>query len=107
MDWIFLLIASILEIGWIISLKYTEGFTNIIPMIFYAAFGGGSAYFLSLSLRSIPMATAYSIWMGIAIIGATVFGIFFLKEPIKIMRVFYMLMIIIGIIGMKISTQNV
>jgi quaternary ammonium compound-resistance protein SugE len=106
MGWIFLLIASILEIGWIISLKYTEGFTKIIPIIFYAAFGGGSAYFLSLSLKSIPMATAYSIWMGIAIIGATIFGIVFLKEPVKILRLFFMLMILIGIIGMKISTQN-
>jgi len=106
MGWIFLLIAGILEVGWIISLKYTEGFTRLVPMIFYAAFGGESAYYLSQTLKTIPMATAYSIWMGIAIIGSTIFGIIFLKEPIKIYILFFMLMILAGIGGMKLTTTG-
>jgi quaternary ammonium compound-resistance protein SugE len=106
MHWFYLIIAGILEIGWIISLKYTEGFTKIIPLIFYAIFGFGSAYFLSLSLKTLSIATAYSIWMGIAIVGTTFIGIFFLKETYQIFRLFCILLIITGIIGLKLSASS-
>jgi quaternary ammonium compound-resistance protein SugE len=105
MHWIYLFIAGILEIGWIISLKYTEGFTKIVPVIFYAFFGLGSAYFLSLALKSLPIVIAYSIWIGIAIVGTAIFGIVYLKEPYQLFRLFCIFLIISGIIGLKLSTS--
>jgi quaternary ammonium compound-resistance protein SugE len=106
MHWIYLIIAGILEIGWIISLKYTQGFTKIIPLIFYAMFGFGSAYFLSLSLKTLPIAIAYAIWMGIAIIGTTVYGFFYLNESRQIIQLLCIVLIISGIIGLKLTTPT-
>lgn len=106
MPWIYLLFASILEVGWIISLKETHGFTRIIPIIFYALFGGSSAYFFSLALKSIPIATAYSIWMGIAILGTSLAGIFYFKEQFEFTKFIFILLIIIGIAGLKFTSIN-
>ena len=104
MAWFYLIIAGVLEIGWIISLKYTEGFTKLVPIIFYACFGAGSAYFLSLSLKSIPVATAYAGWMGIAITGTTLVAIFTGQEPLQIFRILFLAMILVGVLGLKISS---
>jgi quaternary ammonium compound-resistance protein SugE len=103
MHWIYLIIAGVLEIAWIISLKYTQGFTKIVPILFYAITGFGSAYFLSLSLKSLPLATAYSIWMGIAMIGASIFGILYLKESTQIFRLICLFLILCGVVGLKIT----
>jgi quaternary ammonium compound-resistance protein SugE len=106
MHWIYLIIASTLEIAWIMSLKYSDGFTRIIPLIFYAISGFGSAYFLSLALRSIPLATAYAIWMGIAMIGTTIIGILFLKESTQIIRLLCMLLILCGVVGLRLTNST-
>jgi quaternary ammonium compound-resistance protein SugE len=102
--WIYLLIAGLLEIGWIISLKHTEGFTRLVPIIFYALFGGGSAFFLSLSLKTIPASTAYAGWMGIAIIGTTLMTIFTGEEPVQFFRMIFIAMILAGVVGLKITS---
>ncbi len=101
MPWFYLLLAGLLEIGWIYSLKFTEGFTKIIPLIFYAVFGFFSALFLSKALKNIDVGTAYAVWMGIAIIGITTTGILFLKESYTILKLIFILMIAIGIAGLK------
>ncbi len=101
MPWFYLLLAGLLEIGWIYSLKFTEGFTKIIPLIFYAVFGFFSALFLSKALKNIDVGTAYAVWMGIAIIGITTTGILFLKESYTIRKLIFILMIAIGIAGLK------
>lgn len=101
-----LVIAGIMEIGWVISLKQTEGFTKVIPIIFYAFFGFTSAFFFSQSLKSFPMGVAYAIWMGIAIVGITIAeGVIYNKEyePLKL---FFMLLIAVGIIGLKLITNT-
>jgi quaternary ammonium compound-resistance protein SugE len=101
--WIFLLLSGLFEIGWMISLKQTNGFTRIVPIIFYALFGGGSALFLYLAMRSIPASIAYAIWIGVAIIGTTIVGMLYFNEPYKINKVVCITFIIIGIIGLKFS----
>jgi len=101
LPWLYLLLAAILEIGWVISLKFTDGFTRIGPVLCYAVFGFGSAYFLSLSIRALPMGTAYAIWMGIAIVGAAVFGIMHLREPAGWFRLLCIGLILFGILGLK------
>lgn len=106
MNWIYLFIASILEIGWVISLKYTEGFTKLIPIIFYAFFGFFSAYFFSNSLKTIPLGIAYSIWMGIAVIGTTAAEIVVFNKPYHAGKLVFVLLIIIGIIGLKLTTAS-
>ncbi|NWF89857.1 MAG: QacE family quaternary ammonium compound efflux SMR transporter [Ignavibacteriaceae bacterium] len=103
MNWLYLLLAGIMEIGWLISLKYTEGFTKIIPLIFYAIFGFTNAYLFSLSLKAIPMAIAYTIWMGIAIIGITITEIFIFNKEYDLMKLIFMMLIITGIIGLRIT----
>jgi len=99
--WLYLLLSGLIEIGWIYSLKYTEGFTKIVPMIFYGVFGFFSAFFLSKALKNIDVGTAYAVWMGIAIVGITTTGILFLKENYSILKIVFILFIAIGIAGLK------
>jgi quaternary ammonium compound-resistance protein SugE len=104
--WVYLLVAGLFEIGWILSLKFTEGFTRWVPMISYAFTGFGAAFFLSLALKYMPMGITYAIWVGIGIIGSYLFSIFLLGEPFKPTRVLFILMIIGGIIGLKVSSMD-
>jgi quaternary ammonium compound-resistance protein SugE len=106
MGWLFVGIAGILEIGWIVSLKHTEGFTRIVPIVFYAAFGAGSAFFLSLSLKHLPMAPAYIIWMGIGMVGAALYDAVFLAQPLNAVRVVSMILIVAGVVGIRVSTNG-
>lgn len=101
MPWFYLLLAGLLEVGWIYSLKFTDGFTKFIPLVFYAVFGFFSALFLSKALKNIDVGTAYAVWMGIAIIGITATGILFLKESYTTLKLVFILMIAIGIAGLK------
>ncbi|MBN1299887.1 MAG: multidrug efflux SMR transporter [Melioribacteraceae bacterium] len=106
MNWIALLVAGIMEIGWVISLKHTEGFTKFIPILFYGFFGFTSAFFFSQSLKSIPMGIAYAIWMGIAVIGITVFESVVYQKPYDLIKLFFLSLIAIGIIGLKLIGGN-
>ncbi len=105
--WIFLWIAGALEIGWMVSLKLTHGFTRVIPIIFYALFGLGSAFCLSRALKGgIPIAVAYPIWMGIAFVGATLIDHFAFKERYESMQVVSIALIVVGITGLQISSRK-
>ncbi len=108
MNWLMLIVAGIMEIGWVISLKQTQGFTKVIPMLFYAFFGFTSAYFFSQSLKSFPMGVAYAIWMGIAIIGITIAESVMYDKNYDLLKLFFMFLIAAGIIGLKMitNTQN-
>jgi quaternary ammonium compound-resistance protein SugE len=104
-NWIYLLIAGFLEIGWVISLKKTEGFTKVIPIIFYALFGFFAAYFFSNALKTIPIGIAYSIWMGIAVIGTTIAESLVFNSTINITKIFFVTLILVGAIGLKLSSN--
>ncbi|MBI9071301.1 MAG: QacE family quaternary ammonium compound efflux SMR transporter [Melioribacteraceae bacterium] len=106
LNWIYLLIAGIMEIGWVVSLKMTEGFTKFIPLLFYAFFGFTSAFFLSKSIRTIPLGVAYSIWMGIGIIGTIIAENSIQNKTYNPATYFFILIIISGIIGLKLTTQT-
>ena len=106
MHWVYLLIAGLFEIGWILSLKFTEGFTRWVPMISYVFSGFGAAFFLSLALKHMPLGMTYAIWVGIGITGSNLFSIFLLGEPLKGVRALFLLMIIGGIIGLKVSSMD-
>ncbi len=101
MSWIYLLIAGVFETAWAIGLKYTEGFTKLYPSLWTAASMILSLYFLSLSLKTLPIGTAYAVWTGIGALGAFIFGIVLFKEPIEFWRIFFISLLIISLVGLK------
>jgi len=105
MAWLFLIIAGIIEIGWAISLKYTEGFTRFWPSAGMLAAAIVSFFFLSNSLKTIPVGTAYVVFTGIGTIGTVLFGIFFLGESKDILRLSFIALIIIGTVGLKFAGE--
>jgi len=101
MAWVFLIIAGIIEIGWAISLKYTEGFTRFWPSVGMLAAAIASFFFLSTAIKSIPVGTAYVVFTGIGAAGTVLFGILFLGESKDMLRLGFITLIIIGTIGLK------
>ena len=102
MKCLMLIVAGLFEMGWAIGLKYSEGFTKFIPSIFTIVGMIASFYFLSLSLKNLPLGTAYAIWTGIGTVGTVTLGIILFKEPIDITRLICIGFIVIGIIGLKV-----
>lgn len=101
MAWFYLLIAGLFEILWALGLKYSNGFTNLTVSIFTVIGMILSFYFLSLSLKNIPLGTAYAVWTGIGTLGTVIFGIILFKEPITALRLACILLIFVGITGLK------
>ncbi len=101
MSWFYLFIAGLLEIGWAISLKYTDGFTRLWPSVLTAVATVGSLIFLALSLRSLPLGTAYAIWTGIGTIGTVLLGILLFGEASDALRLGCIGLIVAGIVGLK------
>ncbi|NRT77823.1 quaternary ammonium compound efflux SMR transporter SugE [Clostridium beijerinckii] len=106
MKWLVLIVAGLLEMGWAIGLKYSEGFTKLIPSIFTIVGMIASFYFLSLALKSLPLGTAYAIWTGIGTVGTVTLGIILFKEPIDITRLICIGFIVVGIIGLKVVSTH-
>jgi quaternary ammonium compound-resistance protein SugE len=104
MAWLHLLAAAMFEIGWIYSLKFTEGFTRFLPTLFYIFFGLGAVFFLSLALRYMPVGITYAVWVGIAAAGSNIVGILFFGEPYRFARILFIVMIIGGVLGLKFSS---
>jgi len=100
--WIYLIIAGLFEITWAIGLKYTEGWTKLIPSLSTVFAMIASFYFLSLSLKTLPIGTAYAAWTGIGIIGTTILGMILFKESSDSIRIICILLIFIGIVGLKV-----
>ncbi len=101
MEWIHLLIAGMFEISWAIGLKYSHGFSQIIPSIITVVCMILSFYFLALALKSLPLGTAYAVWTGIGTMGTVILGIILFKEPATALRLGCILLIICGISGLK------
>ncbi len=101
MSWIYLLIAGLFEIGWAIGLKYTEGFTKLWPSVITIIGMILSFYFLSTAVKTIPIGTAYAIWTGIGAVGTAILGIILFGESKEIIRIFFVMLIVIGIVGLK------
>lgn len=104
MAWIILTIAGLFETGWAIGLKYTEGFTRLWPTVWTILAMIVSLWLLGLAMKSLPVGTAYSIWVGIGAVGTVILGIVLLAEPANIGRLISIALIIAGIIGLKLSS---
>ncbi|MBQ5976545.1 MAG: multidrug efflux SMR transporter [Oscillospiraceae bacterium] len=101
MEWIYLLLAAVLEVSWAIAMKYSEGFTRLLPSLITAVGYLASALFLSLALKKLPLGTAYAMWTGFGIVGTTVLGVLLFRETLNAAQVVCVLMICGGIAGLK------
>ena len=103
MSWIILFLAGLFEIAWAVGLKYTEGFTRLVPSGLTIAAMAISVGLLVLAMKSLPLGTAYAIWTGIAAVGTVIAGIILFGESVSLFRLGSVLLIFAGIIGLKLS----
>jgi quaternary ammonium compound-resistance protein SugE len=101
MAWVILFVAGLLEIGWAIGLKYTNGFTRLWPTVATAIALVASMTLLGLAVRTLPLGTAYAVWTGIGTVGTAAFGMLLLDEPVALVRLLFIGLIVTGIIGLK------
>ena len=101
--WVLLFLAGLAEIGWAIGLKYTEGFTRLVPTTLTLASMAVSIVLLGLAVRDLPMGTAYAVWTGIGAVGTLAVGMIYYGEPSHAMRLLSASLIVVGIIGLKLS----
>lgn len=104
MAWVLLVVAGLLEVCWAIGLKYTEGFSRPIPTVLTVAAIIASMVLLALAAKSLPIGTAYAVWVGIGALGAAVLGIFLFHEPVTPARVFFLALLLTSIIGLKLTS---
>lgn len=106
MQWLFLIIAGVFEVAWAIGLKYSYGFTKLVPSVFTILGMIASFYFLSLAMKNIPLGTAYAIWTGIGTVGTGILGIILFNESINPIRLICIGFIVIGAIGLKLVSSH-
>ena len=104
--WIYLALAGLLEIGWAIGLKYTDGFSRLWPSLATVACMAVSFLFLSFSLKTLPIGTAYAVWTGIGAAGTALLGMVIFDEPRTAGRLVCILLIIAGVIGLKVFSPQ-
>lgn len=106
MAWLYLIIAGLLEVVWATAMKYSEGFTKLWPSVLTIGAMILSFGLLSLSMRELPLGTAYGIWTGIGAVGAVIVGLIFLGEPATLQRLFFVALILTGLVGLKLSSSH-
>ncbi|TKB10045.1 quaternary ammonium compound efflux SMR transporter SugE [Desulforhopalus sp. IMCC35007] len=105
MAWVILVFAGLFETGWAIGLKYSDGFTKLWPTIWTVLAMVVSLWLLGIALKSLPVGTAYSVWVGVGAVGTVVLGILLLGEPVNFGRLISIAFIIAGIIGLKLTSS--
>jgi quaternary ammonium compound-resistance protein SugE len=101
MAWLYLFVAGLLEIGWAVGLKYTEGFTKLVPSVLTLVSMIASIVMLGLALKTLPIGTAYAVWTGIGAVGTAILGIVLFAEPATVARLASIGLIVAGIVGLK------
>jgi quaternary ammonium compound-resistance protein SugE len=104
MAWLLLFIAGLLEVGWAVGLKYTEGFTRPVPSVLTLICMAGSMGVLGLALKTLPMGTAYAVWTGIGAVGTAILGIVLFGDSAGAARIACIALIVAGIVGLKLAT---
>jgi len=103
MEWIYLIVAGLFETGWAIGLKYTEGFSRPWPSLWTITAMAASFYYLSQALKALPVGTGYAVWTGIGAVGTALLGIFLFNETVAPIRIVSLGLIVLGMIGLKVS----
>ncbi|HET6614369.1 MAG TPA: multidrug efflux SMR transporter [Dehalococcoidia bacterium] len=105
MSLILLLIAGLMEVGWAIGLKYTDGFTRPVPTALTVAGTLGSVMLLAIAARSLPIGTAYAVWVGIGTIGTVAFGVVLFDEPVNVARIGFLALVAVGVVGLRFAGE--
>lgn len=103
--WIYLIIAGLLEICWATGLKYTDGFTRLWPSVFTVVTLAASMLLLAKAAQTLPIGTAYAVWVGIGALGAAILGIVLFNEAVTVWRMVFLVMLLVAIIGLKFSSH--
>ncbi len=103
MAWFVLVVAGLLEVVWTLGLKYTEGFNRVGPSILTATAIVASMWMLAQAAKTLPIGTAYGVWVGIGVVGATIGGVVLFDEPLNPSRVFFLILLVVSIVGLKVS----
>lgn len=103
--WLLLVLAGLLETGWAIGLKYTDGFTRLWPSLFTAAAIVASMLLLAIAIRGLPIGTAYAIWVGIGALGTVLLGSVLFHEPLTPARLLFVLLLVVALAGLKFTSQ--
>ena len=106
MAWVLLLVAGLLEVGWAIGLKYTEGFSRFWPSALTLAAMVGSVVLLGIAMKSLPVGTSYAVWVGVGAVGTAILGIVLFGEPANAGRLVSLGLIVAGIVGLKLATPT-
>ena len=106
LPWIVLIAAGLLEVCWAVGLKYTDGFTRPVPSLLVIVAIAASMFMLSWSARSLPIGTAYAVWVGIGALGAAILGIVLFKEPVSAARLGFLALLIVSIVGLKATSAS-
>jgi quaternary ammonium compound-resistance protein SugE len=104
MAWLILVLAGLFEVGWAIGLKYTEGFTRLWPTLWTAAALVASMVLLAVAMKTLPVGTAYAVWVGVGAVGTVILGIVLFDEPMTVARIASIALIVSGIVGLKLAT---
>lgn len=105
MAWIYIFIASVFEISWAVGLKYSDGLKNLNASIFTVVTMILSFVFLAMGSKQLPIGTAYAVWTGIGALGTAVYGILFFNDSKEFIRLFFLFLIITGVVGLKITSK--
>jgi quaternary ammonium compound-resistance protein SugE len=106
MNWVILVLAGLFEIGWAIGLKYTDGFIRLWPSIGTVAAMAVSLSLLGIAMKSLPVGTAYAIWVGIGATGTAILGMTLLGEPANALRIASLVLLMMGLLGLKLGTPG-
>ena len=106
MAWFLLIVAGILEVGWAIGLKYTDGFTRFWPSVLTLAAMVASVVLLGVAMKSLPVGTSYAVWVGVGAVGTAILGIVLFGEPASAGRLVSLGLIVAGIVGLKLATPG-
>jgi quaternary ammonium compound-resistance protein SugE len=106
MSWLLLIVAGLLEVGWAIGIKYAEGFTRLWPSVGTVFAMVVSIVLLGIAVKSLPVGTAYAVWVGIGAVGTVILGIVLFGEPADTLRLVSLGLIIAGIVGLKLATPG-
>ncbi|MFO0926789.1 MAG: quaternary ammonium compound efflux SMR transporter SugE [Gemmataceae bacterium] len=106
MEWIYLLVAGLLEVGWAVGMKYTDGFTRPLPTVVTVVGMIASVFFLALAVQTIPLGTGYAVWTGIGAVGTVLLGIVLFGESAAGPRLIFIAIILLGIVGLKVTSGH-
>ncbi len=106
MAWVILFLAGLFEVGWAVTLKYSQGFTRLWPAVATLVMLALSLVLLGITLRTIPLGTAYAVWTGIGAVGTVILGIALFDEPATAARLACAAMIVAGIVGLRLFAPN-